>query len=326
MRHVQDFTRRHFIKTTSTGIAGGMAMLACAKKGSDPSDQPIEGQLPKRSLGKTGLNISMLSFGGGSQFMANANGVWEPLLERALEWGINYFDTSIDYNGSEERFAEILAPIRQKIYIGSKFNGRKDNRRDAEVMKQELATSLARLKTDYLDVYMLHSVDDHDDVEAFMPVFQEMLELKEQGVIKHIGFSSMDSAAKSREFIVNFDFDVCMLAINPTKYGNYEDIAMPEAIKKNMGVIAMKVMRDVVGLNGVTAEELMAWALERDGVASAVIGFKGLDVLEQNANLTLQYTPNEMSNQDWRNLERRVRPLAGPHALCWAHPSYRDVA
>ncbi|MBN1479253.1 aldo/keto reductase [candidate division KSB1 bacterium] len=324
MKPFKEYTRRRFIKTTS-GFAAGMGMLSCAKKGADPSDKPVEGQLPKRPLGKTGISVSMLSFGGGSQFMANANGVWEPLLERALALGINFYDTSIDYNGSEERYAEILAPIRQNVYICSKFNGMKDNCRDAEVMKQELATSLARLKTDYLDVYMLHSVDANDDVKTCAPVFEEMLKLKDQGVIKHLGFSSMDSAEKSRDFIVNFDFDVCMLAINPTRYGNYEEIAMPEAIKKNMGVFAMKVMRDVVGVNGATAEVLLAWALDRDGIASAVIGHKGLDVLEQNAQLTLQYTPNELSKQQ-RDLEDRLRPLAGPHALCWAHPSYRDVA
>ena len=346
MKRHHQFSRRDFVKKASTGIAAiasGVALSSCSKRTIDPTDDTAQHKipvgtgepgtpnqrtgsrnelLPKRVLGKTGMEVSMLAFGGGSQFMKNDNGKWEPLLERALAMGINYFDTSVDYNGSEERFSEILTPIRDQVYITSKFNGKKNDRRNVDAMKRELDLTLNRLKTDYLDVYMMHAIDNNDAISDMLRVFEEMQKLKEQGVIRHTGFSSMNSAQKSRDLIRDADFDVCMLAINPTTYGNYETVTMPDAIKKNMGVFAMKVMRDVVGKNGTTAEELMDWALDREGVAGAVIGHVGESILNQNAQIVMQYKPSSV--RTWGHLEQRLRPYAGPHALCWAHPNYRD--
>lgn len=342
-----NYSRRTFVKTLSSGLAGaagGFALSACSQPTStknndrDNDEYPIgnddEGMpnqqrpsyynlLPRRPLGNTDMDVSMLSFGGGSQFMANEHGDWEPLLERALELGINYFDTSIDYEGSEARFSEILTPIRDQIYIASKFNGMKHERRNADVMKQELETTLKRLKTDYLDVYMVHAVDENDTLSDISKIYDEMKRLQDQRVIKQVGFSSMDSAAKSAELLKTFEFDVCMLAINPTKYGDYETVAVPEAIKKNTGVLAMKVMRNVVGKDGTTAEELLSWALDRDGVAGAVIAHLGRPTLEQNAEIVMKYKPSVVPH-GWSYLETRLHRYAGPHALCWAHPNYKD--
>ncbi len=349
MKKHTDYSRRDFVKKTSTGfaaLASGLAIASCSKNstspdaknenskmpvGNDnaglPNRQPYSSSdlLPKRTLGKTGMEVSMLAFGGGSQFMANGNGQWESLVERALALGVNYFDTSVSYGGSEERYSEILTPIRDQVYITSKFNGgsNENNRQGPDHMKSELEETLKNLKTDYLDVYMMHAINDNDSMTQVGEFYEEMAKLKEQGVIRNIGFSSMNSASKSREVIRTFDFDVCMLAINPTTYGNYETVTVPEAMKKNMGIMAMKVMRDVVGKNGTTPKELIDWALDRDGIAGAVIGHVGKTVLNQNAEIAMTYKPSRVPRQ-WGYLEKRLRPYAGPHALCWAHPHYRD--
>ncbi len=342
-------TRRDFVRKTSTGlaaIAGGFTIASCGKQSTSPSDEQVNTKfpvgngdpglpnaragynsdtVPRRMLGNTGMEVSVLSFGGGSQFMANGNGAWEPLLERALALGINYFDTSVSYGGSEERFGEILSSVRDQVYLTSKSNGgdHENNRTGADRLKSDLEKTLKNLKTDYLDVFMLHNINNNDNMSKLGEFYEAMLKMKEQGVVKNIGFSSMSSATKSRQAIQTFDFDVCMLAINPTTYGNYETVTMPDAITKNMGVFAMKVMRDVVGKNGTTAEELMDWALDRDGVSSAVIGHVGENILNQNADLAMKYTASSVP-RDWAHLERRLKPYAGPHALCWAHPDYRD--
>lgn len=348
--------RRLFIKkgtVASVTMAAGLGLYNCSKNSTKPDNNQLkkfeigngeEGSpnrqvgssaelLPKRVLGKTGMEVATLSFGGGSQFMLNANGRWERLLERALELGVNYFDTCVDYGGpdmmSEERYGEVLSPIRSQVYITSKFNGWKNEKRDTSVMMSEVETSLKRLKTDYLDILMMHELDNRDSLTSFAGgVYKQMLSLKEQGVARNIGFSSMSSATAARDFIKTFEFDACMLAINPTTYGNYEGLAVPEAIKKNMGIMAMKVMRDVVGknVNGklVTADELMHWALDRDGVCSAVVGHANSDVFEENVELAKQFKPSLVPKERWAELEYRLRPLAGPHALCWARPDYRD--
>jgi predicted aldo/keto reductase-like oxidoreductase len=349
MKNGHTCSRRHFVKKTSTGLAalaGGMAVAACSQNSTSPNDKDDNQKLqvgsgdaglpnarpgysadvlPRRPLGKTGMDVSVLSFGGGSQFMANPDGQWEPLLERALELGINYFDTAESYGGSEARYSEILTPIREQVYITSKFNGgaNENNRQNPDYMKSELDQILKNLKTDYLDVFMMHAINDNDSLTKVGQFYDEMVKLKEQGIVKNIGFSSMNSASKSRDLIKTFDFDVCMLAINPTTYGNYETVTMPEAIKKGMGVFAMKVMRDVVGKNGVTPADLMDWALDREGVSGAVIGHVGQNILNQNAELAMKYAPSSVP-RDWSHLENRLKPFAGPHALCWANPNYRD--
>jgi aryl-alcohol dehydrogenase-like predicted oxidoreductase len=280
--------------------------------------------MPMRTLGKTGLAVSVLGFGGGSQFLKNKDGDWEPLLERAIEMGVNYFDNSSNYQWgarmtSEERFGEILPQYRKDILICTKF----DSRDPAEAMR-EVETSLKRMKIDYLDVLMIHSIEPSEDLAGLEKgVYKQLLRLKEEGVTRFIGFSSMNSAPRSKELIENLDVDVAILAMNPTKYGNFAKVALPAARKNNVGTLAMKVTRDLLG-NGTTPGELMQYALTQEGVASAVIGHYGMDVLEENIRLAKELGTDGNAAFDHRSLENRLAHLAGPHALCWARPEYRD--
>lgn len=293
------------------------------------SDQ-ISGPIPQRILGKTGLSVSILSFGGGSQFLKNKNGEWEKHLEMAIKSGINVFDTSADYTvvsrdggeaySSEERFGEILPAYRDKVIISTKINERSDK----DLIRQTVEESLKRMKTDYLDILMLHAVNEKDTVsEIEGGAYAEMVKMKNEGVVKHIGFSSMDSAQRSKDVLEALDFDVTMLALNPSKFGDYPGLAFPAAIKKNVGIIAMKVMRDIVG-KAASSEELFKYSLSQEGVSSSVIGNFGLDVLKENIDLAVKYGTEKLAVLDNGELEARLAPYAGPHALCWARPGYRD--
>jgi aryl-alcohol dehydrogenase-like predicted oxidoreductase len=313
-------SRRGFLGRATTGVA---AIPALGALGSVDA-AGLTGSMPMRTLGKTGLKISALGFGGGSQFLKNKDGDWEPLLERAIELGINYFDNSSNYQWgakttSEERFGEILPRYRKDILICTKF----DSRDPAEAMR-EVETSLKRMKIDYLDVLMIHSIEPSEDLAGLEKgVYKQLLRLKEEGVTRFIGFSSMNSAPRSRELIEQLDVDVAILAMNPTKYGNFAKVALPAARKKNVGTLAMKVIRDLLG-NGTTPGELVEYALSREGVSSAVIGHYGMDVLEENVKLVKELATDRKAAFDHRSLENRLAHLAGPHALCWARPEYRD--
>jgi predicted aldo/keto reductase-like oxidoreductase len=338
-------TRREFIKT-STAVTASLALPSCSEHQSVPQshvdktsdrigsdhinpDMPQDPHalfsqgLPRRMLGRTGLEISMLAFGGGSQFMNNADGDWEKLVERALELGINYFDTASSYSGSEARLAA-LASVSPKVYIATKFDGKKDNLRNVDVMMQEFETSLRLLHRDYVDVLLIHEVNNNDDVRQIeQGVYARMQKLKEEKAVRFIGFSSMNSATRSKELITHLDFDVVLMAMNPTLYGDYATVALPVAKQKQMGVLAMKVMRDVIGV-AATADELIHYALDRDSVSAAVIGHHGLQTLEENAKIVSRYTPS-LVNDRYGELEARARTLAGPHALSWARAGYVDA-
>ncbi len=150
-----------------------------------------------------------------------------------------------------------------------------------------------------------------------------MVRLNESGIVKYIRFSSMDSADRPRDMLEKLDFDVCILAMNPTMYGDFVKVAFPAARKKNTGIIAMKVMRNIVGVEA-TAQELFEYAWTQEGVASTVVGHFGIEPLEENIKLAQEYGKNELAGIDRQELETRLAKLAGPHALCWAQPGYRD--
>lgn len=316
-------TRREFLRNGAVGVGAVSVIggLGSCNKDAGVSDGPA---MPKRVLGKTGLEVSVLSFGGGSQFLKNEDGVWEPMLERAIELGINYFDTSSGYQWgaamtSEERFGEILPKYRDKIVLSSKFE-----KRGVDECMKEIETSLKRMKTDYFDILMMHSVEKDEDLAAFENgMYKEMVKLKEQGVARHIGFSSMNSSAMSKELMEKLDVDMAILAMNPTKYGDFAEVALPVARAKNVGVVAMKVMRDLVGTDA-TAKELIGYALSQEGVASAVIGHVGIATMEENVRLAIELGGQKATAVDCAAMERRLAHLSGPHALCWARDDYFD--
>lgn len=114
-----------------------------------------------------------------------------------------------------------------------------------------------------------------------------------------------------------------MLALNPTQYGNFAELVMPVARRQNVGVVAMKVMRDIVGKEA-TAKELMNYALSEPGVATANITHTGMRVLEENIRLVTEFDADKQATTERKQLEQRLAHLAKSRALCWAQPNYFD--
>lgn len=327
----EKYSRRQFIQKSATGAAAlsftGLAATNVAQAGTLK-----ENKIPQRTLGKTGLNVSLLSFGGGSQFLKNGDGDWEKSLETAIKSGINLFDTAPSYTlsgfnmgtsktlgTSEARFGQVLSPYRKQIILSTKVESR-----NPDLMKEELEVSLKSMKTDYIDILMIHAIAPSDNVsEIEKGVYKELIKLKEAGTIRFIGFSSMDSAERSRDLLENLDFDVALLAMNATQYGNYAKIALPVARKKNVGVIAMKVMRNLVGEDA-TAEELFEYAWTQEGVASAVVGHYGMKPLKENIKLARKFIKSGQASIRRTELENRMSKYANPDTFCWAQPGYQD--
>ena len=325
MNHENSFiSRRQFLQRSAAGVAvvsSAGVITSCSKKNENVTNNQT---MPMRPLGNTGLNVSILSFGGGSQFLKNKNGDWEPILERAIQAGINYFDTASSYKwkadmSSEDRFGVFFPQYRDKVIISTKFDARNPD----DAMK-EFEASLKAMKIDYVDILMIHSIEPSEDLVAFEKgIYKQMLKVKEQGMAKFIGFSSMNSSQKSKELMEKVDVDACILAMNPTQYGDFAKVALPAAQQKNVGVIAMKAMRNIVGKDA-TAKELLEYVWNQQGVASAVVGHYKMETLEENIRLALEFGQAENTVVDKEELETRLAHLAGPHALCWARSDYYD--
>jgi len=319
-------TRREFLSKTAKGAA--VISVAGLVSSSSFLSKNESNKIPKRKLGKTGLEVSILSFGGGSQFAKNKDGAWQEQMEVAIQDGINLFDTAPSYSsfkrsekdlGSDERFGLILPQYRNKVIISTKIETR-----DPDKVKEEVEGSLSRLKTDYIDIMLIHAINDSDDISVIEKgIYKELVGLKKAGLIKYIGFSSMDSAQRSKDMLDNLDIDVALLAMNATKYGDFAKVALPSAIKQNTGVLAMKVMRNIVG-KGVSVEDLLGYAWGQEGVSSALVGHFGMEPLKENIQNALKFKDDGLASFNREEQESRLAEYAGPHALCWACPGYVD--
>ncbi|HUV62457.1 MAG TPA: aldo/keto reductase [Sedimentisphaerales bacterium] len=142
------FTRRRFLTTT----AGGLSLAGTYPALGAGSKTPASA-MPLRPLGKTGRMISIVGFGGGSRYLLQEDlDVAERMIHRAIELGINYFDTGHSYRKgevreSQQRYGRFLVPnYRKRITLTTKLSGR-----DAETVRKQLEETFDDLKTDRID-------------------------------------------------------------------------------------------------------------------------------------------------------------------------------
>ena len=257
------------------GAVAGLAPLASAQQGSPA----VTGEVRRYSrLGRTGLEISDISFGS-----ARLRRGGERLVHHALDKGINYFDTAEDYTGgaSENAMGRALAGKRDQVILASKTMARAN--RDRESLMRSLDTSLTRLKTDYIDVYFSHAVNDLERLKN--PEWHEFASrAKQQGKVRFIGMSGHGGhLIECLDHALDEDMvDAVLIAYHfgqdPAFYANITrsldwvamqpDLprALAKAKAKDVGVIAMKT------LMGARLNDMRPF--ERDGATFAQAAFR----------------------------------------------------
>ena len=176
-------TRREFLKHSAiAGVGAGLLPMLGASREPPHRFRPAKcaGCSP---LGKTGLKISDISFGGATLHRGD-----EDVVRHAFDRGINYFDTAETYTGGESEtvIGNALKGKRDKVYLTSKtLAGPSDSK---ETMMASLEGSLGRLQTDHVDVYFNHAINDVERIKN--PEWHEFTELaKKQGKIRFAGMS-----------------------------------------------------------------------------------------------------------------------------------------
>lgn len=229
--------RRAFIRNS----AGALTLLSFFPAGlSCITRETKTGEIEKRTLGKTGLKLSILGFGGIVVMDASPDEAAERVSE-AINNGINYFDVAPTYGDAEVKLGPALQPYRKNIYLGCKTT-----QRSAEAARKELEQSLENLRTDYFDLYQLHAVTTLAEVNQIFDkngAFETFLAAKEEGLIKHIGFSA-HSVEAAIELMNRFDFDTIMFPVSASSWyaGNFGPQVLQRAHDKNMGILALKAM------------------------------------------------------------------------------------
>ncbi len=310
------WSRREFLKTTTAAVVLGAAEQSWGAASS----------LPKRRLGKTGEMVSCIGFGSGTRFCSIENeDAAQALLEKAFDFGINYFDTAGSYTRrpierlSEKRLGEFLKTRRKEIFLATKIDPR-----DRDGALRSVETSLKYLQSDYVDLIQIHSLNNLDDLERIGKpdgVLAAIQELKKQKVVRFIGITGHNDGAAMAEALRRHDFDTVLMSLNAAQSANpvaqrkmepipaFEQSALPVALQKNVGILSMKVMGQGMlvgsGAGRASPAELLQFNLSQP-VASVIIGCEQLAPLEQNVQAALNFTP--MSEGGKQKLQEKVAP------------------
>ena len=216
--------------------------------------------MQRRILGRTGLEVSLLSLGtGGPSLMGQASGVMESeaarVVRQALDAGINFFDTAEAYRDSEARLGRALRGVPRGDYVlatkysyhhGEENTAADSALIDARTLEAKLDRSLERLGVEYIDVYQAHGVPPARYDEVVDQHVPALLRLKEKGKIRFLGVTETGSTDKMHQVIGKMaedgHFDTAMITYNVLNQ-NAERLAFPQCEQTDMGVIIMMAVR-----------------------------------------------------------------------------------
>jgi hypothetical protein len=276
-------SRREFLE--KGGLAVGAVAALPALPAALPKDAAVTTRLPHRTLGRTGASVSILAMGCGSRFLMYPAEQATAVLEKAVGLGIDYLDTAYAYGDgeSETRLGRFLATRRKDVFLATKIPTR-SRTRDAAL--REVEASLKRLQTDHLDLLHLHSLGDDADlakIEAADGAIKALYELRDQKVTRFIGMTSHTDGAVMAKAIERNALDCVQMAMNPARASRFEELALPAANKKKLGIILMKVtgQEKLLVDGGADTASLLryAWSLP---ITTAVCGMPKLEFLEAN--------------------------------------------
>lgn len=267
--------------------------------------------IQKRKLGKTGVNVTLLGLGGeGLLRTFGYDDEAYALINRALDLGINYFESARAYSGSETYYGKALRERRKDIFLTSKSHAR-----DGKGALEHLHETLKNMKTDQLDLWQVHDVRTDDDIKGiFGPggAIEAFAEAKQKGLTRFIGVTGHHSPEILKKCLNLFDFDTVLLPVNPAEphYKSFLDEVVPFAGQKGMGIIGMKVYFRGFAARMPwyqTMEPFLHFALSQP-VSTVVIGCDTIQQLEENISFAGNFSP--MPDAGMRDLIGKVKPFS----------------
>ena len=336
--------RREFLKAGGAVTAALLAPSALAVTPNKslpalPSNPRTVEAMPTRNLGKTGYKVGIFSLGGQASLeKANNFDVAVPIVERALDLGVNYIDTSSIYGGpdrwSEQYVGKVMAHRRNEAFLATKT---KERTRDGSM--QMIEKSLKLLQTDHVDLWQLHDVGTQYDIDQIFAkggAMEALLEMKEQKVVRFLGLTGHYRPESLIAGINPYPFDCILMAVNaadPHHY-SFDDALLPLAVEKQMGIIGMKIPgrgrilstwtppsieQQKHSWEGMTIQtsspgtlkmrEAMYYTLSKP-VSTVIIGCDTIAQLEENVQLARDFIP--LNDTQQKELVARAEPCAKP--------------
>ncbi len=304
-----ELDRRGFLKSAAaTAVTAALGEFG----GNVARAAELAGPIPMRTLGRTNLKVTMIGLGGYHAGYPEKEEDSIAIIHRALDLGINFFDNADCYQTgrAEERMGKALEGRRKDIYLMTKVD-----QRDAQGSRATLERSLRSLRTDYLDVWQFHGVSKMPDLDKiFGPggAMETAQKAKQEGMIRFIGVTGHFNPEVHLAFIKHYDFDTVQMPINVVDYHyrSFRKTVVDEAVKRNVGVIAMKTLSfgNILSMGVAKVAEALPWVWSQP-VSVLVSGCDTIERLNYNVFLAKIFKP--MPESDQAALLERTKPFAG---------------
>ena len=253
--------------------------------------------MEKRQLGRTGMELSLVGQGGFHLVELAAKDA-EKVLNTYLDLGGNYIETAAQYgNGiSEAKIGRSVSHRRSEYFLTTKVL-----ERNPEKAKKDFERSLKLLKTDYVDICFVHSVETPEDVDACLAgdgIISLISEAQKAGKVRYIGISGHGQQDAIIHGIRNYPFDVVMTGVNFYDQFNYPDtegIIFPECIEKGIGIIGMKALAD--GYLYRSVEQGIRYSLSRP-ISTLALGMNTVDMVKKDMAIGENFSPLTEDEED----------------------------
>jgi len=285
--------------------------------------------MPMRNLGKTGFRVGIFSLGCQAAIEIKGNEKLSvEIMNRALDLGVNYFDTSNVYGdgASEEHVGLVVRDRRREVFLASKTG-----KRDYDGAMAHLDTSFKRMHTDHLDLWQIHNLQKMADVDRLLApdgALKAFQKAKSEGLVRFIGVTGHFEPKVLREMIQRAELDCILMAVNAADrhYLSFIDHLLPTALEKQMGIIGMKVatrgrmlstwqpepldqqperMRTTKS-GAITMAESLAYNFSLP-VSTNIVGVDNVAQLEEDVKCAANFVP--LSLEQMQDLEERTLPI-----------------
>ena len=259
--------------------------------------------IPVRSLGRTGLEVSIIGVGGGHSVRPDISvDDTVRLIHQAIDSGVTFMDNAWEYHQgeAERRMGQALVGRRDQVTLMTKVCAR-----DRATAEAQLHESLARFRTDVIDVWQFHEINYDNDPEWVFRAdgaIEAAIAAREAGKIRFIGFTGHKSPHILKQMLdMDFEWDTVQMPVTAldAHYRSFQKEILPELNNRNIGVIGMKSLggrgQFITDL-GLTAEQCRNYALTLP-ISTLVCGVQSQENLEQDIAIARNFTPMSDAEQ-----------------------------
>jgi len=333
----QKMSRRDFLgvgAAASVGITTGsdfMGSMPPKKEGTpqNPFNPRTFDAMPTRAFGRTGYKIGILSLGGQATVeQAGKEEEAERIVNKAIDLGINYIDTAYVYGRgvSENNIGRVMKTRRSEVFLACKTPDR-----GYDGSMRVLEEELSRLQTDHVNLWQLHNVQRMDQLDAIFAedgAIHALERARAEGMVGYVGITGHFEPLVLKEALDRYDFDTILLAVNAADvhYLSFKNYLLPEAQKKGVGIIGMKVATRGRMLScwtppppeeqperlrtskpgTVTIKEALTYNMSLP-VSTTIIGVDTVEQIEENVQIAAEFSP--LSDDQMAQIEYKTLPI-----------------